>query len=65
MRLIMVWGRDKASAIARAEQMIRGLGEPRVFRKDVFDAVVAEDIDRGQSLSSRGEAFAVVLQVDA
>jgi hypothetical protein len=64
-KLILVWAADKATALARASQLVEGESGVRVLRRDVFDVVLAEDIDRGRSTTSRDQAFAVVVQVDA
>lgn len=63
-KLILVWGADKDLVLARSQQLIDGLDKPKVFRRDIFDVVLAEDMDRRRSVTSQGAAFAVVVQVE-
>jgi hypothetical protein len=63
-KLIPVWRAGKAIALARASQLVEGESGARVLRRDVFDVVLAEDIDRERSVTSRNQAFAVVVPVD-
>jgi len=63
-RLVMVWGAEKDVVLARTEQILGGVEGKKVYRKDVFDVVHAEDLDRKRSMTSKDNAFAVVVEFE-
>ena len=63
-QLFVIWAADKNSAMARFQQLQGSEPKARILRRDDFDLVQAEDLDRKKALANAGSGtYGIVVEL--